>query len=342
MLFGDMFKNGPLGDANQRQMIGLQMLANSGPSVGAPGNLFAGLPQAVMAGKQLSEKQREKMQEDERKRNIAKALAAIDGIDPELARFDPDMALKVAQMKATAAKGSSATYGKTPIYGKDENGKTVLGVVGDDGSFKSLDTGGFEVGSPIQEINTGTEIIFVDKRTGQEIGRTPIQNYQKSFDSAAGDVAGRADAENKANLPFASAAAKNNIRLVDEVLTHPGLEDAVGPLQGMLPSFTSSSRDFDNRVSQLKDIAFLQARKELKGGGAITDFEGEKAEKALNRASQATDEATFKKAMMEFRNALVRGYQILEEQAGGGSQGAGLPSAPGPRRRFNPETGEIE
>jgi hypothetical protein len=98
-----LFADGPLGDKNTRQMIGLQMLANSGPTVGAPGNLFAGMPQAVMAGKQLSEKQREKMQEEERRRNIAKALAGIDGIDPELAQFDPDMALKVRDLKMPKA-----------------------------------------------------------------------------------------------------------------------------------------------------------------------------------------------------------------------------------------------
>jgi hypothetical protein len=96
-----LFADGPLGDKNTRQMIGLQMLANSGPTVGAPGNLFAGMPQAVIAGKQLSEKQREKMQEEERRRNIAKALIGMQqsgrfqGIDPALIESDPTMAMKL-------------------------------------------------------------------------------------------------------------------------------------------------------------------------------------------------------------------------------------------------------
>jgi hypothetical protein len=115
MLFGDMFKNGPLGDPNQRQMIGLQMLANSGPSVGAPGNLFAGLPQAVMSGKQLSEKQREKLQEEERNRMRAKALAGIQGMDPELlAGGDYDFALKKYELMNPVQKPvtASSTVGK--------------------------------------------------------------------------------------------------------------------------------------------------------------------------------------------------------------------------------------
>ena len=79
-----LFADGPLGDKNTRQMIGLQMLANSGPTVGAPGNLFAGMPQAVIAGKQLSEKQADKIKEEERRRMIAKALVGIDNVDPAL------------------------------------------------------------------------------------------------------------------------------------------------------------------------------------------------------------------------------------------------------------------
>jgi hypothetical protein len=100
-----LFADGPLGDKNTRQMIGLQMLANSGPTVGAPGNLFAGMPQAVMAGKQLSEKQREKMQEEERNRLRAKALMGIQGMDPSLlAAGDYDFALQKYALTNPAQK----------------------------------------------------------------------------------------------------------------------------------------------------------------------------------------------------------------------------------------------
>jgi hypothetical protein len=115
-----LFADGPLGDKNTRQMIGLQMLANSGPTVGAPGNLFAGMPQAVMAGKQLSEKQREKMQEEERRRNIAKALIGMQqggrfqGIDPALIESDPTMAMKLDEYMNPVQKPAapSSTVGK--------------------------------------------------------------------------------------------------------------------------------------------------------------------------------------------------------------------------------------
>jgi hypothetical protein len=107
-----LFADGPLGDKNTRQMIGLQMLANSGPTVGAPGNLFAGMPQAVMAGKQLSEKQADKIKEEERRRMIAKALVGIDNVDPGLAGIDPEFALKVAQFKTPKQPTPGSAIGK--------------------------------------------------------------------------------------------------------------------------------------------------------------------------------------------------------------------------------------
>jgi hypothetical protein len=92
-----------------------------------------------------------------------------------------------------------------------------------------------------------------------------------------------------------------------------------------LPSVRPGSIRFDEKVANLRGKAFLQARQDLKGGGQITDYEGQRAENALLRASQAKDEADFVSAILEFKDAVTRGYQILEQQAGtdrGGSREA--------------------
>src|SRR5690606_16534561 len=47
--------------------------------------------------------------------------------------------------KQRYAQKSEPTYGLTPIYGTDEQGNTVLGTLGNDGSFKRIDTGDFRV-----------------------------------------------------------------------------------------------------------------------------------------------------------------------------------------------------
>lgn len=148
-------------------------------------------------------------------------------------------------------------------------------------------------------------------------GWTPIGPYEKAFDTAQGREIGTAQGNAIFNLPIKSQAAKDLVTKIDSVINDPNLAGAVGPLQGQLPSILPGSRNFDEKVAQLKGGAFLQARQELKGGGQITDYEGQRAELALMRASQAKGEEDFKAAMIEFKDAVTRGYQLLEQQAQG-------------------------
>ena len=160
-------------------------------------------------------------------------------------------------------------------------------------------------------------------------GYTVVGPGDKAFDTKFGAESGKYAAENRNALPVKSAAAQNAVRLVDAILEHPSLSSAVGPIDGRLPSFSAGARDFDERVDQLRGQAFLQARQELKGGGQITDYEGQRAEAALVRASQAKGEDEFKAAMLEFKDAILRGYQILEQQAGASGISGQTPAGQG-------------
>ena len=163
-------------------------------------------------------------------------------------------------------------------------------------------------------------------------GWTPIGPYEKAFDTAQGREIGTAQGNAIFNLPIKSQAAKDLVTKIDSVINDPNLAGAVGPLQGQLPSIFPGSRNFDEKVAQLKGGAFLQARQELKGGGQITDYEGQRAELALMRASQAKGEEDFKAAMIEFKDAVTRGYQLLEQQAQGNfTPGTMQPQMGGPQ-----------
>lgn len=67
------------------QLLGMQLMANSGPSVGAPRNLFEGMPQTLMAGQQLEQGRRDRVAE-------GKLLA---GKRSWLAQARPDLAAQV-------------------------------------------------------------------------------------------------------------------------------------------------------------------------------------------------------------------------------------------------------
>ena len=57
-------------------------------------------------------------------------------------------------------------------------------------------------------------------------------------------------------------------------------------------------------LEQVQGGAFLQAFESLKGGGQITQIEGEKATQAIVRAQQSQSEEGFKKSMNDFLSVL--------------------------------------
>lgn len=103
------------------------------------------------------------------------------------------------------------------------------------------------------------------------------------------------------------ASASNSLQLIDDLLEHPGLNDAVG-LSSALPTVPGGdAADFEARFDQIKGEAFLSAFQKLKGGGTITEQEGKKAESALARMQLNQSEGEFVKAAKEFKNIIQSG-----------------------------------
>lgn len=139
-------------------------------------------------------------------------------------------------------------------------------------------------------------------------------------------VAGKnyGDAESTANieLPKVISQAENNIRLIDELKSHPGFKTAVGKssifqLQ-KVPG--TSAYDFMNRLEQVKGASFLQAFESMKGGGAISEVEGIKATQALNRMNNATSEDEFIAAADDLKGLMQSGVQRMQQKAGPAKQ----------------------
>lgn len=266
------------------------------------------------AGKFAAESRQRREQEGEQAKaqNATVQWLASRGRE-DLAGLVAQGALPAMQAIQEASKSTQADnpkFGLELQYGQDKDGNIV--------PFQASNQGGL-------------------RKVDLPEGITPLGPEGVAAARARGGIIGKTEGEARGQIAFKSAAAKKNVDLVDSIINHPSLDRAVGPVQGRLMSFSAGARDFDERVEQLKGVAFLEARQELKGGGQITDYEGQRAEVALVRASQAKSEEDFKAAMMEFRDAIVRGYQLLEQQAGVSSQ----PTTPG-RLRYNPQTGDVE
>lgn len=103
------------------------------------------------------------------------------------------------------------------------------------------------------------------------------------------------------------------LRQIDEALDAPGMKAGTGwtgavlGIGGGLPA--SETRDFINRVEQLKGQTFLQAFETLKGGGAITEKEGEKAQAALARLDRLQDPKDFERAVLDLREVVEAGVR---------------------------------
>jgi len=123
---------------------------------------------------------------------------------------------------------------------------------------------------------------------------------------------------------------------VEDLLNDPYLPNMLGPVASRMPNVTGDAARVQSKMDQLSGGAFLQARELLKGGGAITDFESQKAESAFIRMNAAQNEADFRAAMQDFLAALEVGLPKLDEAPGGAAPGGAK------RLKFNPETGELE
>lgn len=200
-----------------------------------------GMGNALMLGGQGLSTRR---QMEEEKAKESKTIAFLRANHPDLAAaVDAGMPAASAWTEAMkrASGGSDTRFGLNPIYGTDpETGETILGTMGNDGSFKRVDTGGFQISTGVDKIDAGTHWLLQDKRSGAVVGSVPKENYQEAFDKGAGGTAGKAAGE--AQATYASMMSKM-----------PGLEQVVATLDELATKATYTV------AGQLLDSGMRQA-----------------------------------------------------------------------------------
>lgn len=182
-----------------------------------------------------------------------------------------------------------------------------------------------EPSANITMVDTADASFLLNNRTGQlqpainpvtgqplvRAGADPRLQGQIAGARAGATEANRNIVESGMSAGQAIQQAQNNLRLLDGVLRHPGLGVSVGaervlPLR-MIPG--TSAADFESRLGQIHGASFLQAFETLKGGGAITEIEGQKATQAINHMNAWTSQREFKAAADELRTILNQGIR---------------------------------
>jgi hypothetical protein len=174
----------------------------------------------------------------------------------------------------------------------------------------------------------------------------PVLQANLAEAKAAGDYFGKNRAAAAQALPGALENATQAIRLIDEMVgtaevkdkngkviqaagkPHKGFSEYVGAafIPGTRFLEGSDVASFELRQKQIEGKAFLEAFNTLRGGGAITEKEGEKGTLAIMRMNKASSEAEYKAAARELQEVLRTGINTMRAKAGqpsGGNVGGG-------------------
>lgn len=231
--------------------------------------------------------------------------------------------------KQRYAQKAGPRFGLNPIYGTDDEGNPAISVLGDDGSMKRVDTGGFNISTGVDRVDLGTQWGLLDKRSGQMVGTLPKDNYTPSFDSTSGSEDAKRLAAARADLGKVEDNAYSILAAIDSLDKDPYLDSMTGPVYGRLPNISAEAGRVQSKMDRIGGQAFLQAFETLKGGGQITEIEGKKATEAIARLNTSQSPADYRQALNELREIVNRGLARARSAAGLESMGGDQPSPQG-------------
>lgn len=118
------------------------------------------------------------------------------------------------------------------------------------------------------------------------------------------------------NLPKALDNAEYLDTQLQALIDSPGKTQAVG-LSSLVPIIPgTAAADFKARLDQVGGEQFLQAFESLKGGGQITEIEGQKATEAIARMQRSQTEKEFDKSVKEFQGIVKKATERARAAAG--------------------------
>lgn len=167
-------------------------------------------------------------------------------------------------------------------------------------------------------------------RGGYE-GRVPAAETARVIQAgkATGTMEGEQTTAARLDLPSYLDSSKAMLSKVAELIQHPGMPAAVGaPSLGKAMTLVpgTEASNFMARLEEVKGGQFLEAFNTLKGGGAITQTEGQKATQAISRMSTSQDEKEFVTAANEFMDIVRKGMERAQAKASGSAPSQAAPS----------------
>jgi hypothetical protein len=105
--------------------------------------------------------------------------------------------------------------------------------------------------------------------------------------------------------------------LINRIKTSPSLDGVLGKVEGQLKPGTpggflllnAAETDLVQLIDNLENSVFLSAFQDLKGGGQITELEGEKAQRAIVNLSRVRSRKDFLEALQDYQDVINAGAE---------------------------------
>ena len=173
----------------------------------------------------------------------------------------------------------------------------------------------------VKYYNNGVEIedpVEIQKAIAAEKAFDNQQAGDKKRAEAEGSGAGKQMADINAAIRGVRERFEATLPLIQELIKDPGMEAATGSIGGLKPitAFQAGNpaKEFITKYNQLAGKIFLSAFEGLKGGGQITELEGQKAEQAASNISRQLDPPALKNAMRSYIESLQAAHARLIAQ----------------------------
>ena len=289
-------------------LTGASILANNTGNYGAAAPAIGrGLVGGQMATSQMQEDalqgQFRQMQMAEARQRLAKEeqyAARVERYIQQLpfeqraaAMLNPEAFVKA--MIEQQYGGSQTQYGLTPHYETDKEGNYYAIRYGSDGR---------KIEEKLDRVPMTLEM------------RTPGYMEQQAEARARGGEIGKQTGQAQINYNVAIDKADQGLRVIEDLLASPALESAVG-WQSRFPTFPGSEvANYELKLKQLEGKNFLEAYESLKGGGQITEVEGQKATQAISDIALAQSDAQHRKSLETLREIYTNAKRRAAERAG--------------------------
>lgn len=131
-----------------------------------------------------------------------------------------------------------------------------------------------------------------------------------------GAITGEAVTTAQLNLPKMESSAEELLDLTEKLLKHPGKKYAIG-MASKLPVVPGTDQaGFVTMYNQIGGKQFMEAYQTLKGGGQITEVEGQKATEAMARMNRAQNQRDFDQGVKDFQEVIKSGLSRARGAAG--------------------------